>query len=38
VDHGAAQFERRRTEREMVSLNSRAHANGFKLIPIAEAS
>ena len=38
VDRGAAQFERRRTEREMVSLNSRARANGFKLIPIAEAS
>jgi transposase len=38
VDRGAAQFERRRTERELVSLKSRAHANGFKLIPIAEAS
>src|ERR1700694_1841389 len=38
VDRGAAQFERRRTEREMVSLNSRARATGFKLIPIAEAS
>src|SRR3984893_9316764 len=38
VDQGAAQFERRRTERELASLNSRARANGFKLIPIAEAS
>ena len=38
VDRGAAQFERRRTERELASLNSRARANGFKLIPIAEAS
>jgi transposase len=38
VDQGAAQFERRRTERELASLNSRARANGFKLVPIAEAS
>jgi transposase len=37
VDRGAAQFERRRTERELASLNSRARANGFKLIPIAES-
>src|SRR6266498_1411214 len=38
VDRGAAQFERRRTERELANLSSRARANGFKLIPIAEAS
>jgi transposase len=38
VDRGAAQFERRRTERELASLNSRARANGFKLIPITQAS
>jgi transposase len=38
VDRGAAQFERRHTEQELASLNFRAHAQGFKLIPITEAS
>ena len=37
VDRGAAQFERRRAEREMESLNSKARAKGYTLIPIAEA-
>jgi transposase len=36
VDRGAAQFERRREERELASLNSRASAKGYRLIPIAE--
>jgi transposase len=35
VDRGAAQFERRRTERELASLTARARANGFQLIPLA---
>jgi transposase len=34
VDRGAARFEQRRTELEMASLNSRALAKGFKLVPI----
>src|SRR6266404_3846366 len=34
VDRGAAQFERKRTERELASLHSRASAQGFKLVPI----
>src|SRR5215471_384650 len=38
VDRGAARFEQRRTESEMASLNSRALAKGFKLVPITEAS
>jgi len=38
MDRGAAQFERKRTERELVSLHSKARAKGFKLIPLAEAS
>jgi transposase len=38
VDRGQKQFERKRTERELVSLHSKARANGFKLIPITEAS
>ena len=38
VDRGAARFEQRRTELEMASLNSRALAKGFKLVPITEAS
>jgi len=38
VDRGAMQFERRHTEQELASLNFRARAKGFKLIPIAEAS
>jgi hypothetical protein len=36
VDHGAAQFERKRLGRELASLHSRARANGFALVPIAE--
>jgi transposase len=38
VDRGATQFERRRTEQELASLNFKARAKGFKLIPITEAS
>jgi hypothetical protein len=34
VDRGAARFEQRRTELELTSLNSRARAKGFKLVPI----
>lgn len=38
VDCGAAHFEKRREQREMASLASRAAARGFKLIPVeAEA-
>ena len=36
VDRGSAQFERRRLERELVSLHSKAKAQGFNLVPIAE--
>jgi transposase len=38
MDRGAAQFEEKRAERELASLNSKARAKGFKLIPLAEAS
>jgi hypothetical protein len=38
VDRGAMQFERRHTEQELASLNFKARAKGFKLIPITEAS
>jgi hypothetical protein len=38
VDRGATRFERRRTEQELASLNFKARAKGFKLIPITEAS
>ena len=38
VDRGAAQFDQRHTEQELASLNFKARARGFKLIPIAEAS
>jgi transposase len=38
VDRGATQFERRRMEQELASLNFKAQAKGFKLIPITEAS
>ena len=38
VDRGAAKFEQRRTALELASLNSRARAKGFKLIPLAEAN
>jgi transposase len=34
-DRGAAQFERRRSERELASLTARARANRFQLIPLA---
>src|SRR5580704_12363936 len=37
VDRGAAQFERRRLERELASLHSKARANGFALVPLPEA-
>ena len=38
VDRGTVQFERRHTEQELASLNFRARAQGFKLIPITQAS
>jgi transposase len=38
VDRGTAQFERRRSERELANLNSNARAKGFKLVPITPAS
>ena len=38
VDRGALQFERRRQEQELASLNFKARTRGFKLIPITEAS
>lgn len=37
VDRGAAKFEQKRAERELSSLKAKALAQGFKLIPIAEA-
>jgi hypothetical protein len=37
VDQGASQFERRRLERELSNLHSRAKAKGFALVPIAES-
>jgi hypothetical protein len=37
VDRGSAQFERRRLERELASLHSKAKAQGFNLVRIAEA-
>jgi transposase len=37
IDRGAVQFERRRLERELTSLQSKAKAKGFALIPITEA-
>jgi transposase len=37
VDRGAVQFERRRIERELATLTSKARAKGFALIPLAEA-
>jgi len=36
VDRGAAQFERRRAERELAHLQSKARAKGFTLVPITE--
>jgi hypothetical protein len=38
VGRGAAKFEQRRTELEMASLNSKALAKGFKLVPIIAAN
>jgi transposase len=38
VDRGTAQFERRRSERELANLNSNARAKGLKLVPITPAS
>jgi hypothetical protein len=37
VDRGAAQFERRQSERELASLQSKATAKGYRLVPLAEA-
>jgi transposase len=37
VDRGAAQFEKRRLQRELVGLQSKAKAKGFLLVPLAEA-
>ncbi|HEY1255109.1 MAG TPA: IS110 family transposase [Terracidiphilus sp.] len=37
VDRGAAQFEQKRTDRELASLKSRALARGFQLTPLAAA-
>jgi len=37
VDRGAAKFEQKRIDWELSSLQSKALANGFKLVPIAEA-
>jgi transposase len=37
VDRGSAQFERRRLERELASLQSKAKAKGFAPVPFAEA-
>jgi transposase len=37
VDRGAAQFERQRAERELASLQSKAKAQGFTLVPLADA-
>ena len=36
IDRGAAQFERKRVERELASLYTKAKAKGFNLVPIAE--
>jgi transposase len=38
VDRGAAKFEQRRTERELMTLKFKARAKGFKLVPITEAT
>ena len=35
-DRGSAQFEQKRTERELAHLHSRAKAKGFVLVPITE--
>lgn len=36
-DRGAAHYEQRRSERELATLNSKARAKGFKLVPITPA-
>jgi transposase len=38
VDRGTAKFEQRRTELELASLNSKAKAKGFRLVPITEGT
>jgi transposase len=38
VDRGAATFEQKRTERELASLNSKAFAKGYRLVPITPAT
>jgi transposase len=38
VDRGATRFEQRRTELELTTLNFKAKARGFKLVPITEAT
>jgi len=38
VDRGAELFDRRRKEIDLASLESKARAKGFQLIPIAQAS
>jgi transposase len=38
VDRGAAKFEQKRGELELATLNSKAKAQGFRLVPITEAS
>ena len=37
VDRGAAQFERKRLERDLAKLHAKAKAKGFALVPITEA-
>jgi len=37
VDRGAAKYEQRRSEWELASLNSKARAKGFKLVPMTPA-
>ena len=36
VDQGAAQFEKRRNERDLARLQAKANAQGFTLVPIAQ--
>jgi transposase len=38
VDRGAARFEQKRSEWEMASLNAKARAKGFKLVPLTQAN
>jgi transposase len=37
IDRGAAQFERKRLERDLAKLHAKAKAKGFALVPITEA-